>query len=173
MNAIIFKEQVERYIDEISELISKMPYKGDSECESQKICLMNQLNQFSHVVNGVEDSDFVDDDIVPFTSKENKILTEIYRRLFYFNDGNLNTELLLLSFPSTLKPIKKYGLIQPSISRKGKRNEIPRVLNWYCLTTKGKAFFSNYIIKHLLSDETNHKMFIDNIVLKFDKRFLI
>jgi len=58
MNKVEFKNKVEYLISQIEDVISEMPYKGDSENESQKIYLTNQLNQFSYAVNGVEDSDF-------------------------------------------------------------------------------------------------------------------
>jgi len=63
MNKTEFKSKVEELIGQIEDVISEMPHKGDSETESQKIYLTNQLNQFSYAVNGVEDSDFdVEDD---------------------------------------------------------------------------------------------------------------
>ena len=58
MNRKDFKDKVEALVSQIEDVISKMPYKGDSENESQKIYLINQLNQFTYAVNGVEDSDF-------------------------------------------------------------------------------------------------------------------
>jgi hypothetical protein len=62
MKAIDFKERVEPLISEIEDVILSMPDKGDSERESQKICLINSLNNFYYTVNGVEDSDFIDDE---------------------------------------------------------------------------------------------------------------
>jgi frataxin-like iron-binding protein CyaY len=59
MNKIEFKNRVEDLVSQIEDIINKMPYKGDSETESQKIYLMNKLNQFSYAVNGVEDEDFI------------------------------------------------------------------------------------------------------------------
>jgi hypothetical protein len=58
MNAKEFKEKTEKLIYEIEGLIEEMPYKADSETDSQKIFLMNQLNQFNYAVNGVTDDDF-------------------------------------------------------------------------------------------------------------------
>ena len=58
MNKTEFKSKVEELISQIEDVISEMPYKGDSERESQKIYLVNQLNQFIYAVNGVEDEDF-------------------------------------------------------------------------------------------------------------------
>ena len=53
-----FHERIESLIEEIEDLISEMPYKGDSETKSQKIYLINQLNQFHYAVNGIEEEDF-------------------------------------------------------------------------------------------------------------------
>ena len=58
MNKTEFQSKVEELISQIEDIISEMPYKGDSEKQSQKIYLTNQLNQFSYAVNGVEDEDF-------------------------------------------------------------------------------------------------------------------
>ena len=58
MNKTEFKNKVEDLVSQIEVIISEMPYKSDSETESQKIYLTNQLNQFSYAVNGVEDEDF-------------------------------------------------------------------------------------------------------------------
>lgn len=62
MNKTEFKNKVETLVFDIEDIINEMPYKGDSETESQKIYLINQLNQFSYAVNGVEDEDFELDD---------------------------------------------------------------------------------------------------------------
>lgn len=59
MNAKTFKSKIEKEVSKIEDIISKMPYKGDSESESQKIYLTNKLNQFSYAVNGVTDDDFI------------------------------------------------------------------------------------------------------------------
>ena len=58
INKAEFQTKVENLVSQIEYLIDEMPYKGDSERESQKIYLTNQLNQFSYAVNGVEDEDF-------------------------------------------------------------------------------------------------------------------
>ena len=62
MNKTEFKNKVETLVSEIEDIINEMPYKGDSETESQKIYLTNRLDQFSYAVNGVEDEDFKLDD---------------------------------------------------------------------------------------------------------------
>lgn len=54
-----FKEQLEFHISEIEDLIHSLPDKGNSEEESQKVCLQNRLNDLYYTVNGVEQSDLV------------------------------------------------------------------------------------------------------------------
>ncbi|HUU87711.1 MAG TPA: hypothetical protein VMX17_08170 [Candidatus Glassbacteria bacterium] len=56
-----FKRRAEDLIEKIEALINKMPDKGNSSSESQKICLQIAINDFSHNVNGVEPSDFEED----------------------------------------------------------------------------------------------------------------
>ncbi len=101
-----------------------------------------------------------------FNNAENKVLSEIYRRLNFFHGGNLNENLLLLSYPSEAKLLKEYELIKPY------SNEIPRVLNWYNLTEKGKTFFSNYVTKRKLSESINTSLFEGSYVKQFDKTLL-
>ncbi len=62
MKAKEFKNKAEKLIDKIQDLINQMPYKGDTQSDSQKICLTHQLNEFYYTVNGVEDSDFIEDE---------------------------------------------------------------------------------------------------------------
>lgn len=95
-----------------------------------------------------------------FSNKINKDLTEVYRRLNYFSDGNVNEPLLLLSYPSNVKEIKVMGFIKPYST------ETPRGLNWYSLTEKGKKFFSNYINK--IDEDTNLAIFEGRYVKDFD-----
>lgn len=94
-----------------------------------------------------------------FTHEENKILSEIYRRLNYLYGGDLNENLLYLGLSSDAKIIAKYNLIKPYST------EIPRVLNWYNLTDTGKQFFANYITN--LDDDTNLAIFEGKYVKKF------
>ena len=58
MKAKKFKSKMESLIDKMNDLISEMPYQGNSESESQKVCLTNALYHLSQQVNGVENSDF-------------------------------------------------------------------------------------------------------------------
>ena len=57
-------------------------------------------------------------------------LLEGYRRVLVFDNGNFETRLLLLSYPSTVKKVAK-AMFKPAFA------ETPRVLNWYSLTDKG------------------------------------
>ena len=101
-----------------------------------------------------------------FTQKQNKVLSEIYRRLNYFHEGDLNTSLLHLSLPSDVKSISDLGILKPYAK------EIPRSLNWYNLTEKGKKFFSNYVTKHKLSNDTNTRIFNGESLMKFNASLL-
>lgn len=51
-------ERLRSLISEIQKEIDTMPHTGDTEETSQKVCLMNALNNFEHVVNGIEETDF-------------------------------------------------------------------------------------------------------------------
>ena len=93
------------------------------------------------------------------TTPQNKILSEIYRRLNFLHDGNLNEPLLLLAFPSEVKSIKPLHLITPYST------ETPKALNWYRLTPKGKTYFSNYLAK--ISEETALQIFTGKYVKQF------
>ena len=53
-----FKKRTEALISKLEDLIEKMPEKGNSMNDSQKVCLRQALNEFSYTVNGVEESDF-------------------------------------------------------------------------------------------------------------------
>lgn len=56
--AVIFKQKALIFISDLEDMINAMPYKGDTESESQKLCLQNALSNFEHTVNGVKESDF-------------------------------------------------------------------------------------------------------------------
>ena len=99
-----------------------------------------------------------------FTHEQNKVLSEIYRRLNKFHKGNLDANLLLLAFPYEAKKIKRFDIIEPA------GNETPRVLNWYKLTKKGKIFFSNYIEE--IDNATFYKLFWDKHIKRFDANLL-
>lgn len=88
--------------------------------------------------------------------KHNAVLTEVFRRLNYFNRGNIDQPLLLLALPSEAKPLLEAGFITPS------SREIPRVLNWYKLTNKGKELFLHH--QTPVDDQTNHDLFTGRIL---------
>ena len=93
-----------------------------------------------------------------FTIKERLVLTEIYRRLNYFKNGDLTSKFLLLQTPSAARRIVNLGLIQSSFGV-----EIERVYCWYCLTEKGKDFFQNYIER---ISEADNSLYFDGIKIK-------
>ena len=99
-----------------------------------------------------------------FTMGENRMLTEIYRRLNYFHKGNVNEPFMLLEMPNMAKSIINIGLIEPAC------RETPRVLNWYKLTESGKTFFNNYI--EVVNEEANTKLF-NGEIKTFDKKLML
>lgn len=56
--SIALTQRMKALICEIQKEIDNMPHIGDTEETSQKVCLMNALNNFEHVVNGIEETDF-------------------------------------------------------------------------------------------------------------------
>ena len=90
-----------------------------------------------------------------FTIEENRMLTEVYRRLNYFHKGDLNSD-ILSDVPSRAKCLKSIGLIEPLWG------ETPCVYNWYKLTENGKKYFSNYITE--ISESHNLDLFEGEIV---------
>lgn len=58
MKAKEFKTEAEILIDKFQELINKMPIKGNTTSECQRITLQQSLSELSYSVNGVEESDF-------------------------------------------------------------------------------------------------------------------
>lgn len=101
-----------------------------------------------------------------FRKRENELLTEIYRRLNYFCKGDVNEGLLLLALPSETKVLNQYDILKPYL------RETPRTLNWYCLTEKGKKFFSHYTHKKRLGERENQRLF-EGGVKNFDKSLLV
>lgn len=98
---------------------------------------------------------------VKFSFDENRLLTEAYRRLNYFHNGNLKYD-VLCEIPSRAKTLISIGIIEPSYS------ETPRHYNWYKLTDVGKKFFKNYIVK--ISEKENIELF-NGEVMKFDYNY--
>jgi len=98
-----------------------------------------------------------------FTFEENRMLTEIYRRLNFFHKGDVTRPLVLLEVPSRAKCLISMGIIRPSLS------ETPRVYNWYDLTLKGKEYFKNYIEDIQLSE---NEVLFNGEIKTFDKSLL-
>ena len=67
-------------------------------------------------------------------AKDQIIMNDVYRRLHQFHNGDLNTNLLALNYPSEVKSLKKW--LKPY------DKETPRQLNWYKLTEEGKKLFA-------------------------------
>ena len=101
-----------------------------------------------------------------FTKAQTEILSEIYRRLNFFHNGDVTTNLLYLSTPTQAKKVKKYGLIKPY------REEIKGTANWYNLTAKGQKFFENYSLAVKLPYHINNKLANGEMVLEFDLSLL-
>lgn len=77
-----------------------------------------------------------------FTQKENEVLSETFRRLCQFHNGDVDTTLLVLDTPSSVKT-----LITKSIFKKA-GDEVRNSLNWYSLTNKGKELFKIAYSQH-------------------------
>lgn len=101
-----------------------------------------------------------------FLSKDLRILTEIYRRLNYFHNGNLKTQLLLPALPSEVKNLKNLGILKSTNKEQG------RVMNWYMLGEKGKNLFQHFIEETRLSEEENLAYFNGKIKDGFDPRLM-
>lgn len=95
------------------------------------------------------------------TNEQNKVLSEIYRRLNYFHGGNVNVKILYLAYPSEAKKIARFKLIEPV------GQVTPRCLSWYSLTKEGKKLFKRYLTKGKLSDKTNSEIFNGTRIIKF------
>lgn len=72
------------------------------------------------------------------SKKKTYPLLESYRRIHQFNNGRTDIELLLLAFPSEIKPVKDCFKCTSSGGK-----ETPKNLNWYKLTDKGKNIISD------------------------------
>lgn len=60
-NAQQLKSSIGDLIDELENLINKMPQKGLKSNSCQRTALKNSLNTFSQCVNGIEESDLAED----------------------------------------------------------------------------------------------------------------
>lgn len=54
-----FQIDMNNLISKAKYVIQRLPDKGDKESDSQKICLINALNELEYTVNGVEMEDFI------------------------------------------------------------------------------------------------------------------
>ena len=57
-----FKLKAEKLISRFEKLIEEMPDKGLKSTDSQKVCLQQAVNDLSYTINGVEASDFKEED---------------------------------------------------------------------------------------------------------------
>lgn len=107
------------------------------------------------------------------TVKQNRLLTEIYRRLFYFHDGDINEPLLLLSTNYQARPLTSIGLIEPS-------KNISIGNQWFKLTTKGKELFNSCKGKNIeigfnnrvfgyMNEHINLAIFEEKVTINFNK----
>lgn len=106
-----------------------------------------------------------------FNIKQLRVMTEIYRRLNYFQHGKedqLTTKHLITLFPSEVKVVESLGIIKCHDSTYVPK---PRIYVWYMLTDKGRVFFSNYIEKDRLSEDRNREYY-EGKIKKFDPKHL-
>lgn len=99
---------------------------------------------------------------IKFTTRENRILTETYRRLNYFNNGDVKTFLLSADTPSEVKTLVAKNIITCSAGE-----EKPRKINWYMLTNEGQKLFKNYIKE--VTESENLQIFEGRKVINFNK----
>jgi|SanBayMetagenome_1026888.scaffolds.fasta_scaffold22374_1 hypothetical protein len=57
-----YKLEMEKLLGKMAILTTELPYKGDTCETSQKICLITAINQVQMNVNGLEVSDFFEDE---------------------------------------------------------------------------------------------------------------
>lgn len=62
MNANEFKTKAASLISQFEDLLQQMPQKGNTSTKCQRVNLQQHVNELSFCVNGVEDSDFIEDD---------------------------------------------------------------------------------------------------------------
>jgi hypothetical protein len=55
-----FKNELYRLLRQIETAVELMPYKGDKCEDSQRICLIQAINELEHTINGISDKDLVD-----------------------------------------------------------------------------------------------------------------
>jgi len=69
---------------------------------------------------------------IKLTTQEKFVIEEVRRRIKTFKNGNKSAPMIYLGYPSEVKTLIGKGILTPY------SNELPRVLNWYNLTEKGK-----------------------------------
>jgi len=57
-----YKKEVEELLDRVFYLTEDMPYQGDTCETSQRVCLLNAIGKVQSNVNGLEVSDFFEDE---------------------------------------------------------------------------------------------------------------
>jgi len=70
-----WKHYVESHIACLNELIALIPYRGDKECQSQKLVLKNAINMTEAALNGITKADFYG-----WTETQKEIITKLYER---------------------------------------------------------------------------------------------
>ena len=56
-----FKAEAEHHIDKLEDLIHRLPQKGNTSSECQRMTLQQALNEFYYAVNGTEAKDLIED----------------------------------------------------------------------------------------------------------------
>ena len=78
-------------------------------------------------------------------------LLEAFRRINMFKKGNVDSTMVLLEFPSSVKDVKEF--VAPY------SGEQKRCLNWYNLTDKGKELIKD--LNLVWDEEMNNEIFIE------------
>lgn len=63
MTADFFKGESEELLTKLEAMVSEMICEGNSEEESQKVCVQNAIGKLRMVIEGVENSDFKEEQI--------------------------------------------------------------------------------------------------------------
>lgn len=90
-------------------------------------------------------------------NKDYNLFMELVRRLYYFHNGNLDCQFLLLAYPSEAKRLLKANIIKPY------SKEQARTCNWYSLTSNAKELFKKHINFNVrISEKINYELFNNN-----------
>ena len=52
------KEMMERTLGQFENMVNEMPFRGNTQEESQKVALQNAVNNLFACINGLQDEDF-------------------------------------------------------------------------------------------------------------------